>query len=68
VKLDPPKHATAKVQAQAARDTERGKHPERKVSPTRSKASRRALVNKPHVAASHLALSRHAHQVARKQP
>jgi Family of unknown function (DUF6496) len=68
VKLAPPKHATAKLEAQVARDDERGKHPERKVSKTRSRASRLALVNKPRAAASHLALSRHAHEVARKRP
>jgi hypothetical protein len=68
VKLDPPRHASAKLKAQVARDDERGKHPRRKVSPRRSRASRLALVNKPHAAASHLALSRHAHEVALRKP
>lgn len=69
VKLAVSKRASPKVKAQAARDTEKGKHPGRKVSPRRSRAARRALEKEPQVAASHRALSRHAHEVAdRKAP
>jgi hypothetical protein len=67
VKLDPPKRASKALAAQVARDDERGLHPQRKVSATRSRSSRLALVDLPHAAASHLALSRHAHEVARKK-
>ena len=64
VKLGPPKRGSAKLKAQAARDDEQGKHPERKVSAPRSRASKQALEDMPRSAASHLALSRHAHQAA----
>jgi hypothetical protein len=67
VKLAPPAHASPKLKAQVARDDERGRHPRRKVSARGSRASRRALVNEPRAAASHQALSRHAHQVARSK-
>lgn len=67
VKLAAPKRGSAKLKAQAARDDEQGKHPGREVSPRRSRAARFALSKEPHAAGSHLALSRHAYEVARRK-
>jgi hypothetical protein len=64
VALPPPKRATNAVRKQAARDVEVArKHS--KPSRTRSRASRKALDHEGSAAASPLALSRHAHAVAR---
>ena len=64
VALPPPKRATAAVRKQAARDAEAArKH--HKPSRARSRASRTALEHEGSAAASPVALSRHAHAVAR---
>jgi hypothetical protein len=64
VALPPPKRATAAVRKQAARDTEvaRTHH---KPSRARSRAMSKALEHEGSAAASSVALSRHAHAVAR---
>jgi hypothetical protein len=63
VALPPPKDASAKVRQQAARDSEAGRT-HHKPSPARSRASRKALEHEGSAAASHKALSLHAHAVA----
>jgi hypothetical protein len=64
VALPPPKGATEAVREQAARDAEVAqKHHE--PSRARSRASRRVLEHQGPAAASPVALSRHAHAVAR---
>jgi hypothetical protein len=55
--------ASEETRRQAARDSNAAKHP-RKPSAKRSLATLNALKDEPHSAASHLALSRHAHQAA----
>lgn len=64
VKLGTPKNASKRVKAQAKRDDAKGKHPARKVSATRSRATTKALKTEGHSAASKTALSRHAHKAA----
>jgi hypothetical protein len=70
VDLPPPKKgATSKaVRAQAKRDLAKGKaRPRRPPSPKRSRATLRALQHEGRAAASHAALSRHAHAAAKKR-
>ena len=62
VKLPAPKRGSRALKKQAARDTARGKHPRRKVSPTRSAAMRRRLRREGSSAAARPALSRQARQ------
>ena len=66
VKLPPPKKGTTSesTRRHAAKDLRRGA---KKASPTRSRASRKALKDEPHAAASKKALSRHAHVAATKR-
>jgi len=67
VELPPPKKGTTSesTRRRAARDVEVGHEPAHKVSAKRSRATKQALEHEPAAAASHLALSRHAHAVAR---
>jgi hypothetical protein len=59
---------SAKTSKQADRDYRKGQsHPRRRPSPTRSRATRRALKRKGHSAASHQSLSKQAHTSARKR-
>lgn len=68
VKLGPPKKASAKVKAQAARDTRKGQSgAKKKTSRTRSRATSSALKRKPRRAASRQSLSRQARTTARKR-
>src|SRR5437588_5564800 len=68
VKLPAPKRGSAKVRRQAARDTAKGKtRSQRQTSPTRSRATKRALQHEGRGAASHRALSRQARQAARNR-
>jgi hypothetical protein len=68
VKLGAPKKASAKVKAQAKRDTRKGQSSSRrKVSRTRSRATSGALKRKGHSAASRQSLSRQARTTARKR-
>lgn len=68
VKLPPPKAGASseKTRKQAARDTARSGKTS-KTSPTRSRATTRALKREGHAAASHQALARQAKRAARKQ-
>jgi Family of unknown function (DUF6496) len=52
---------------QAKRDLERGKHPEQKPNPARSRGMTRKLQGEGHRIASKAALSRHARAVAKKR-
>ncbi|MFT3696675.1 MAG: hypothetical protein QM831_26275 [Kofleriaceae bacterium] len=61
-----PKHASKRVKKQIAHERASAKHPHA-VSKTRSKAMKKALKREPHRAASHKALSRHAHTAAMKR-
>lgn len=63
VKLGTPKHASAKVKKAAAENRRSQSHA--KTSPRRSRAMLNKLKREPHSAASHLALSRHAHNAAK---
>ena len=68
VKLPPPKPGSTskETRAQAARDTAKARSAEpTKVSAKRSRAAREALQREPGIAASHVALSRHAIASAR---
>jgi hypothetical protein len=65
VKLPPPKNSSKNTQAQAARDTAKGKSEGRKTSATRSRAVTHALKREGHESASHGALSRQARSSAR---
>src|SRR5450432_66424 len=70
VKLPPPKPGSTskETRAQAARDTAKGQSAEpTKVSAKRSRAARAALQREPTIAASHVALSRHAIASARSR-
>ena len=70
VNLPPPKKgkATKRVREQAKRELKNAKQsPNKKPSRTRSRAAKKALQDEPQAAASHRALSRHAHAVARKK-
>jgi len=68
VKLPPPKNASKETQTQAARDSAKGRSGSRKPpSPSRSRATSKALKKEGHQAASHLALSRQAHASARSR-
>jgi Family of unknown function (DUF6496) len=62
IHVTPSKTASPRVKQQAKRELARGKHTPNK---TRSRAMEKALQREPHAAASHRALSAHAHQVAR---
>jgi len=69
VRLPAPKTgSSAETRSQAARDTARGASGSRKVSATRSRATRRALKREGHSAASKKALSRQARTAAAKRP
>ena len=67
VDLPPPKSGktSESTRRRAARDAEVGHERGHAVSAKRSRATKEALEREPAVAASHLALSRHAHAVAR---
>ena len=68
VDLAPPEpgKTSAKTRRAAVRDRAAGKKkPTKAKSPARSRAMREALKDEGHAAASHLALSRHAHAAAR---
>ena len=67
VDLPPPKKGktSESTRRQAVRDAEVGHARGHKVSAKRSRATKEALEREPTAAASHLALSRHAHAVAR---
>jgi hypothetical protein len=69
VKLPPPKRGTTseEVRAQAARDTERGKHPEMAPNPKRSRAMKKKLKGEGHRIVSSAALSRHARASAKRR-
>jgi Family of unknown function (DUF6496) len=68
VKLPAPKKgSSAGTRSQAARDTARGQSGSKKVSATRSRATRRALKREGHSAASRTALSRQARAAAAKR-
>jgi hypothetical protein len=70
VKLSPPKPGvtSAGTRRQAARDLAKGQaRTQRKPSAKRSRAASEHLKQEGHAAASHLALSRHAHEVARRK-
>jgi hypothetical protein len=70
VKLKPPKkgEASARTRKSAERDYRKGATGTRKKpSAARSRAASRALKDEPRSAASHLALSRHAHAVANRK-
>ena len=65
VKLKPPKKGTSeRTRIQAARDSAKGRSRRRPVSRTRSQAASEALRREGRQAASHTALSRHAHMSA----
>ncbi len=64
VALPPPKRASAAVRKQAARNAEAART-HHKPSRARSRASRKTLEHEGSAAASPVALSRHAHAVAR---
>jgi Family of unknown function (DUF6496) len=67
VKLPPPRRGTTseKARAQAERDIQRGKHPDRAPNPERSRAMKKKLRGEGHRIASSAALSRHAKKAAR---
>ena len=67
VKLGAPRRGSAKLKKQAAKDSARGRHPRRTVSPQRSRASKRALQKEPRSAATHRALSTQAHRSAQRR-
>jgi hypothetical protein len=70
VKLPPPKKGTSskRVRKQASRDLKKGASGRsKKPSPTRSRATKKALKKEPRAAASHRALSRQAHAASRKR-
>lgn len=70
VPLKPPAkgEASAKTREGAKHAVEAGRHGAAHPSAARSRAMSRKLKKEGHSAASHLALSRHAHEVARKKP
>lgn len=69
VKLDAPKQGrvSEKVRQQAKRDLAKGRQPNQKVSPKRSRATLGALKKEGHSAASKSALSRQTTQAARRR-
>lgn len=67
VKLAAPKRGSAKVKKQAARDSQKGRRPNQKVSRTRSHATMAALRREGHSAASHGNLSRQAERASRRR-
>jgi uncharacterized protein DUF6496 len=69
VKLAPPKKGTAseKTRQSAERAYEKGQHGKKAVSPTRSRATSRALKKEGHAAASPKALAKQAHTAAAKR-
>jgi len=69
VKLAPPQRGTvpAATRRKAARDYRKGQAHGRATSPTRSRATARALRREGHAAASHGALSRQARRAARRR-
>ena len=70
VPLKPPAkgEAPARTRKSAKRALEAGQRGTARPSAARSRAMTRKLKKEPRSAASHLALSRHAHEVARKKP
>ena len=66
VRLKPPKRGKAETRKSAESAYKAGRNG-RKPSPTRSRATRRALKKEAHRAASQTALSKHAKQVARRR-
>ncbi len=66
VKLGAPK-GPASLQEKAAQDSEVGRHPRRKTSTRRSRATSGALKRKPRSTASHEAVSRQAKKSASKR-
>ncbi|HEY4284524.1 MAG TPA: DUF6496 domain-containing protein [Chthoniobacterales bacterium] len=69
VPLPPPKKGTTsrRTRKQAKRDAAKGRRGATRPSRKRAQAARKALKKEPRSAASHLALSRHAHKAARKR-
>ena len=70
VKLPPPKkgETSARTRTEAAKAYRAGQsHPGKKPSPARARAAHRRLEHEPHAAATHQALSRHAHAVAKRR-
>ena len=69
IDLPPPKKGKVSeaTRKQAQRDAKVGDEPAHKVSAKRSRATMAALKKEPRAAASHTALSRHAHRVARSR-
>jgi hypothetical protein len=69
VPLSPPKpgRASARVRHKAEQDLQRGRHPGRKVSARRSRATTSALKRERHDTVSHAALSRQTPAAARKR-
>ena len=68
VRLSPPRRGKAKTKRSAARAYRAGQtHPRRRPSPTRARATRRALKREGHSAASKQALSRQARSAAKKR-
>src|SRR5436189_284489 len=66
VQLGTPKHASKRTKKAAAAES-RLARTHAKTSPRRSKAMLKRLKREPHSAASHLALSRHAHSAAKQR-
>jgi len=68
VKLGAPAgNASASTRRKVAQDSAAGRHPGKKVSRTRSRATEHALEHEGHGAASHRALSQQARSAARKR-
>ena len=69
IKLPPPQKGTTsqQVREQAARDTERGKHPKKAPNPKRSRAMKKKLKGEGHRIVSSAALSRHARASAKRR-
>jgi hypothetical protein len=65
VPLKPPKNGSSRTRRAAKRAYQAGqRHPGKKASPRRSRATSRALRREPHAAASHRALASQAHASA----
>jgi hypothetical protein len=69
VKLPPPPKGTTskETRAQAKRDIQRGKHPEKAPNPKRSRAMKTKLKREGHQIVSSAALSRHARASAKRR-
>lgn len=67
IPLKAPTRGGRKLEAQAARERKAGTHPHAPTSATRSRAMTKALKREPRRAASHEALSKHAHRAATKR-